>query len=271
MIGRLSRFPLVVYLVLVAATAAADEPVYDLDASTELAVGATGVGLFGVGYLANRGFEPLTPDDIASLDPSEINRWDRTAVDNWSPETARVSDYLMIASAIAPVSLMLSEPGRNQANIIGVMYLETIMINQGLTYLLKNTFGRSRPFVYNDDPDIPRSLKMSRTARRSFPSGHTSSAFSALVFLASVHSRLHPDSGANGWVWGGCLAAAATTGYLRYASGWHFPTDILTGATVGAFAGWIVPHLHEWESSSGDPMQKSRPMSQTMIGFTLGF
>lgn len=262
---------LLMLAVITGSVAQAASPVYDLDSDTELAVGATGVGLFGVGYLINRGFEPLTPDEISALDSADLNALDRTAVDNWSPKTARASDYMMMASATAPVLLMLGEAGRDQADVIGVMYLETILINQGLTYLLKNAFGRTRPFVYSDNPEIPLSVKMSHTARRSFPSGHTSTAFSSLVFLASVHTRMYPDSSANGWIWGGCMAAAATTGYLRYASGWHFPTDILAGATVGAFAGWVVPQLHEWEDTSLDPSQKSRPARQTTLGISLAF
>ena len=249
----------------------AQPDVYDLQSDRELALGATGLGLFGVGYLVDRRFEPLTPEEISALDPADVNALDRSATDNWSPGAAKASDYLAYASSAAPLTLMLSQPGRDQADVIGVMYLETYLLNSGLTYLLKNAFGRTRPFVYNKNPDIPASLRMSHTARRSFPSGHTSTAFSSLVFLATVHSRLNPDSSANGWVWGGCLAAAATTGYLRYTAGMHFPTDIIAGATLGAFAGWVVPQMHELESSATGGADKRRPAGQTVIGFSLGF
>ncbi len=269
-----ARYMSIVVILLMAASAwsaAAQTPEYDFDRDTDLALGAMGVGLFGLGYWADQAYEPLTPEDIDALDPAGLNGLDRTAVDNWSPGANRASDYTKIASVAAPLALMFSEPGRDQADVIGLMYLETHLINGGLTYLLKNVFGRSRPFVYNDNPDIPQSLKMSHTAQRSFPSGHTSSAFASLVFLATVHSRLHPGSSANDWIWGGCLAAAATTGYLRYSAGMHFPTDIIAGATIGAFAGWVVPELHELESASPDGEQKSRRGGQTVIGFSLGF
>ena len=34
-----------------------------------------------------------------------------------------------------------------------------------------------------------------------------------------------------------------------------FPTDILAGAAIGAFAGWVVPHLHEM----GADLASARP------------
>ena len=263
--------PLLLVLALVVEPVLAEEPSYDLSGGRETALLVTGGGLFGLGYVADQSYEPLTPDEIAALDAGGLNALDRTAVNNWSPGAARASDYLMYTSAVAPALLMLDQSARNQADVIGLMYLETAMLNSGLTYLLKNVFGRTRPYVYNDNPDIPLSLKTSHTSRRSFPSGHTSTAFASLVFLATVQTRLHPDSSANGWVWGGCLAAAATTGYLRYAAGMHFPTDIVAGATMGAFAGWVVPQLHEWEPAPGDPGEKARSAQQTVIGLSFGF
>jgi membrane-associated phospholipid phosphatase len=72
-----------------------------------------------------------------------------------------------------------------------------------------------------------------------------------MVFFAGSFARLNPDSGARGWVWGGCLTAAAATGVLRWVAGRHFPTDILAGAAVGATAGWLVPRLHEADDAPG--------------------
>jgi len=188
---------------MVAGPACAVPPSYELEGGTEASLGAAGVGLYSLGYLIDRGFQPLTVEEIAALEAADLNALDRSATDNWSPGAARHSDYLMVASAIAPVTLMLNQAGRDQADVIGVMYLETALLNTGLTYLLKNAFGRTRPYVYNDSPDIPLELKLSRKSRRSFPSGHTSTAFASLVFLATVQTRLHPDSPANGWVLGG--------------------------------------------------------------------
>jgi hypothetical protein len=229
-----------------AAPARADGPFpYELQDGTETAVlGGTAL-LFGLGRLADRSLEPLTPAEIALLDRQSVNGFDRGATGRWSVGARKASDIMLVATAVAPLGLLATSRGSQQPSTVGVMYLETFLLQGGITYLLKNSVARTRPFVYNDDPSIPADLKSSRTARRSFSSGHTATAFAAMVFTASVFERLYPDSPARGWVWGGCLAAATTTGYLRYAAGWHYPTDILAGAAIGAFAGWVVPRLHE--------------------------
>jgi membrane-associated phospholipid phosphatase len=251
---------------------ASDDFPYELETGTEAAVTGSAAILFGFGYLADAGFELLTPEEIAELDPDSINWFDRSATRRWSPGAAKASDILLYGTMAAPVSLALTDQGSRQAGTLGVMYLETLLLQGGLTYLAKNAFSRTRPFVYNDNPDIPLALKMERTARRSFHSGHTSSAFASMVFLASVFERLYPSSSARGWVWGGCLTAAATTGYLRYAAGRHYPTDILVGAAVGAFVGYLVPSLHEVEAAeqAGGPGGDKARQAMT-LGITFSF
>ena len=244
---------------------------YELEGGTEAAVlGSTAI-LFGLGFWADQGYAPLTQEEIAALDPETINWFDRSATRRYSPGAAKASDIMLYATMVAPLSLALTDRGSLQPNTLGLMYLETYALQGGLTYLAKNLFSRTRPYVYNDNPDIPLALKMEKTSRRSFYSGHTSSAFASMVFLASVFERLYPDSSARGWVWGGCMTAAATTGYLRYAAGRHYPTDILVGAAMGAFVGYLVPSLHELEGDDpGGPAGGKSRQSMT-LGITLGF
>ena len=123
--------------------------------------------------------------------------------------------------------------------------VETILLNNGVVQLLKGATDRTRPYAYNDDPGIPEEKKSEVTTRRSFPSGHTANAFAAAVFLGTTYSKLHPESSARKWVWAGSLTAATAVGCLRYRAGKHFPTDIITGAVIGASIGYLVPKLHE--------------------------
>jgi membrane-associated phospholipid phosphatase len=244
---------------------------YELDGGKEAAVLGGATVLFGAGLWVDRGYEPLTPEEIAQLDPATINSFDRAATGRWSPGAAKASDIMVYTTMAAPISLALTDQGSLEAGTIGVMYLETMLLQGAMTFLAKNSFERTRPYVYNDNPDIPLALKMEKTSRRSFYSGHTSSAFASMVFLASVFERLYPESSARGWVWGGCMAAAATTGYLRYAAGRHYPTDILVGAAMGAFVGYIVPSLHELEAD-GPGAPGSGKSGRTMtLGITMGF
>ncbi|MFT5784062.1 MAG: membrane-associated phospholipid phosphatase [Candidatus Krumholzibacteriia bacterium] len=268
--GRLVCVSLCLLLLMAVPVNAADKK-YETDSDVESTLAASTILLFGAGYLLNPDRAPFTEAEIEALDPKDVNAFDRSAISNWSPGAARASDIMASGSLVAPLTLLASDAARDEGGVIGLMYLETALLSAGMTYLIKNISGRTRPYVYSDNPDIPLSAKMESSARRSFSSGHTSTAFSSLVFLATVFDRLHPESSARGWVWGGCLAAASTTGYLRYAAGRHFPTDIIAGAAVGAFAGWVVPKMHELDAIEGDLAGKSRSSRQSVIGFSVGF
>jgi len=262
---------LLTMIAAVSSVRATDEFPYELETGTEAAVlGSTAV-LFGLGLWADQGYEPLTPEEIAALEPATINWFDRSATRRWSPGATKASDIMLYTTMAAPLSLAVTDQGSRQAGTLGVMYLETLLLQGGLTYLAKNSFSRTRPYVYNDNPDILLAQKLEKTSRRSFYSGHTSSAFASMVFLASVFERLYPDSSARGWVWGGCLTAAATTGYLRYAAGRHYPTDILVGAAMGAFVGYLVPTLHEIETEGPGGASGGKSGQSVTLGFTLGF
>jgi membrane-associated phospholipid phosphatase len=67
----------------------------------------------------------------------------------------------------------------------------------------------------------------------SFPSGHTASAFTAAPILASRF----------GWKVGlPAYALAVSTGLGRIEDHWHFPSDVIAGATLGLIVGESVVH-----------------------------
>ena len=250
--------------------AQADYP-YQKTSGTELSLLGTSAVLLGLGALADAddpANRPFIPEEIAALDFHSINSFDRSASRNWSPAAARLSDIFLYSSAVAPLSLSMTSEGSREPLTLTAMHLEVLLLNGGATYLLKNLFRRTRPFVYNPDPRIPADLKMSRTARRSFPSGHTSTAFASLVFMATVYGQMNPDSSTRNWVWAGCLTTASVTGYLRYAAGYHFASDILAGAALGAFVGWLVPQMHEIDQDRPVGTNSKRRM---FVGLSIGF
>ena len=217
---------------------------YQLRTGRELGLAAGGVGLLVGGTVVGNGQEPLTPSEIEGLDRQDVNAFDRGATSQWSTGSGTASDVMAYALLASPVALMVTPPGSSAPITLGVMYGEALLLGDGLTSLLKSATNRTRPFVYNDNPEIPAEDKESLHARRSFPSGHTMHAFVSVVFLNTVYGKLKPDSPLRPWLWAGSLAAAGTVGYLRYDSGSHFPTDILAGAAIGSLAGWAIPRLH---------------------------
>jgi membrane-associated phospholipid phosphatase len=227
------------------AASAQSTSAYRLDVYRESGLLISGAGLLFGGLAVQSNQQPLTQAEIDALDRNQVNWLDRSATEQWSTGADLASDVLLVTSVASPLVLAIAEARGGEGVRVGIMYAESVLLNNGIVQLLKGVTDRTRPFAYNDDPGIPEEKKMEKTTRRSFPSGHTGNAFAAAVFLASTYSRLHPESPARKWVWAGSLTAATATGYLRYEAGKHFPTDIIAGAVVGASLGYLVPKLHE--------------------------
>lgn len=260
--------PVTLLLVLVSLLAApsragaADFP-YETKNGTELGLLLAAGATFGAGWYLDRSFEPHDLLEIGSKRRSAILVVDRCASRQWSPRANGASDWLVGFQMAAPAALTFDGGGSRQPDRLALMYGETMLLTSGLTYLMKNAFDRTRPFVYNDDPDIPAQLKQERTARKSFPSGHTANAFASMVFLASVFEKTNPGSKHQDLVWAGCLTSAAITGTLRVAAGRHFPSDVIVGAAVGSLVGWAVPRLHEVDDPDPAPAGRKAAISMS--------
>lgn len=79
----------------------------------------------------------------------------------------------------------------------------------------------------------------------SFPSGHTSIAFTTALLECVNHAHL--DTNHSGWNGAACpvaLVAAGLTGLLRIASDRHYASDVIVGGLIGAGIGYLVPTLH---------------------------
>jgi membrane-associated phospholipid phosphatase len=84
---------------------------------------------------------------------------------------------------------------------------------------IKALFRRRRPFI-----DIVRTLVVGRRPDGwSFPSGHSAAAFSGAWILSTVWPRATPIF----------FALASLVGFSRVYVGAHYPSDVLTGATLG--------------------------------------
>ena len=264
--GAATIFTLAAVLALPPVTAHAASPFpYNLRTGREAALAATGTSLLLTSLILAHDNTPLTPAELAALDRDGLPSLDRAATRHWMPGAAKASDRLVTVLTIAPLALATVGPGQERGGRVALMYAETMLLSGGATALLKHAVARPRPFTYNDDARIDPALRLSGMARRSFPSGHTAQSFAAMVFLATVHGKLQPRG--EGWVWAGCLGAAATVGWLRYEAGYHFPTDILAGAAIGATAGWLVPHLHELDEGS----TTAAPVEGVRIGVGFAF
>lgn len=206
----------------------------------------SGAVVAGAGYFLEQKIKPLSIQEIAALSRNDVNAFDRSATYNWSKNLTTFSDVSVAITMIAPVTLFLDKNVGKDFQTISTMYFETLLFATFLPSIAKGTAERIRPFVYNEE--APQNIKLEAEAKKSFFSGHTTVAFASAVFLSSVYNGYFPDSRCTKYVWAGSLLSASLVGYLRYASGNHYQTDILTGAVVGSAIGYFIPYLHKVDS-----------------------
>jgi membrane-associated phospholipid phosphatase len=117
--------------------------------------------------------------------------------------------------------------------------LEALAISGQVTTALKGLFGRARPYAAGGDAaDFDWGGGFSTSERRSFPSGHTSMAFTFASVVAEETSHRWPD--ANRFVAPIAYAAATGVGLARMYNDKHWASDVALGAAIGTLAGRLV-------------------------------
>jgi membrane-associated phospholipid phosphatase len=117
--------------------------------------------------------------------------------------------------------------------------LEALAISGQVTTALKGLFGRTRPYAAGGDAgDFDWGGGFSTSERRSFPSGHTSMAFTFASVVAEETSHRWPA--ANRFVAPVAYAAATGVGLARMYNDKHWASDVALGAAIGTLAGRLV-------------------------------
>jgi len=130
---------------------------------------------------------------------------------------------------------------------VGLHGTEALAIGAVTGTILKDTFGRARPFVDTTGPN-PDDWQLLRgfhagESYRSFPSGHSTAAFAAAAAVSAETSRWWPQLtyfGIGPILYGG----AAAVGLSRMYNNRHWASDVITGAMIGTFAGTKVVRYH---------------------------
>jgi membrane-associated phospholipid phosphatase len=107
-----------------------------------------------------------------------------------------------------------------------------------LTYGLKHAINRQRPAgAYpNDITNWNRDFENETSL--SFPSGHTSLAFTTATALSLKYPKWYVIVPSYLW--------AGSVGYSRMNLGMHYPTDVLAGAFLGAGSAFVTYKINEW-------------------------
>ena len=252
---RLTRNASIAFIVLVAAAgvSGAQTPVsqhagdgfpYQRRSAIDVGLFATGLQLSVAGLALDEHYRLPTAEKrgLASFDRTKVPQLDRLMMHPYSETHHNASHALFAAAMIAPMPVLMGRQDRAAVRTIGVMYGQTVLLSFGLKRTLVHVFPRYRPQSYYDEG--PRLLHREQNSRMSFPSGHTAHPFAAATFATTVFAELHPESNYRYAVAAATYGMAAGVAGLRVMAGKHFLTDVLAGAALGSFAGWLVPRLH---------------------------
>lgn len=187
-----------------------------------LILAAIGGGTFGLMQIdeAVRDEMLLNRDYVKSI-PMEFGRY-------WGEP--------LVSIAFSAAFLIHGITSDNLANKkLGYEIGQSFLYTGGVTVMLKNLFGRSRPYMGRGAFSFyPFHLKSYRYW--SLPSGHTSLAFS----LSTVLSK-NLDSDA---LKAAAFLPAVLTAFSRVYNNYHWVSDVFLGAALGYFIGEYVTELH---------------------------
>jgi membrane-associated phospholipid phosphatase len=102
-----------------------------------------------------------------------------------------------------------------------------------ITNILKYSINRPRPYI-----TYPYIEKAASGGSPSFPSGHTSAAFSFATSVSMAYPKWYiivPS-----YVWAGAVA------YSRMDLGVHYPGDVIAGALIGAGSAYLCFAGQKW-------------------------
>ncbi|MFN8345494.1 MAG: phosphatase PAP2 family protein [Spirosomataceae bacterium] len=111
----------------------------------------------------------------------------------------------------------------------GWQALGGFVIGSAVTQVTKRVVLRNRPFA--ESPALFIARIEGEDPSYSFPSGHTTVAFSTATMLALNYRKWYITVPAFAW--------AGAVGYSRMRLGVHYPSDIFAGALTGAAGAWL--------------------------------
>lgn len=154
----------------------------------------------------------------------------------WDDAMKFTSASIYPVCAIAPATLLITGYVRKDKTMMrnGLKSYGALALNIAVTSGLKYAIKRERPY-YSATNGI---IKRSDSGPYSFPSGHTSTAFSMATSMTLSTKKWY--------VAVPCYLYAGTVGYSRMRLGVHYPSDVLGGMLVGAGSAFLTWQLDKW-------------------------
>ena len=125
--------------------------------------------------------------------------------------------------------------GSDEVRTTGRLVAEGLIVSGFVNGTLKVLFGRARPYTNTGSANF-QWLESSNDFQ-SFPSGHTTVAFTISTVLASQINRW--------WATIPLYGLAAATGYSRMYHDKHWASDVFLGAAIGYLSGKLIVSAEE--------------------------
>jgi len=220
------------------------ESAFALDLRREIIISSLSLGVF-FGSL-------LVPENkgIPNVNRNDINIIDRYLMFNhgsFNVVTTAMRPIIGLMPLAVPALMtdwrgLFGEEGVRDAFCIwfthGIMYAQAVGFTYGVRRVIGRAVERHRPYY------ILAGVDDKETSAGSFPSGTTSMSFLAATLFSVTFSAEFPDSRWRIPVIVGSHMLATTVGAARIITGHHYLTDVLAGAAIGSFFGWLIPTLH---------------------------
>jgi membrane-associated phospholipid phosphatase len=167
-------------------------------------------------------------------------RWLHSINTHTTPFLSHTSTFLSNSTAYIAVGVPVILLGagylsNDQKLTEGGWYVgSSLVISSIFTLSAKYIVNRPRPYITYPNYFDPRGLEGSP----SFPSGHTSLAFSTATSLSLYNPKWYVIVPSFTW--------AAAVGYSRLNEGVHYPSDVFAGALFGAGSAWLTFKLNQW-------------------------
>ena len=154
---------------------------------------------------------------------------DTPTLDRAMSRLSRAADYSRLSIAAAVLLAMTRGAAGRRAGALG---LASIAVTSAVVNVFIKPIGRRRR---PDPSQVPTERRIPMPRSRSFPSGHSASAF---AFATGVGQVLPAEAGA-------LRALAALVGYSRVHTGVHYVGDVVAGALLGGALAQLTTHYLE--------------------------
>ena len=210
-------------------------------------------------------------DDIAVA--SQESRYQSSSMHDFALGVSKVNETTLTIAGIVTWGIARLTKSRTVADI-ALHSTEAVVLGSLASQAIRGPLGRARPNISGDTAkyDFHFGQGFTNFKYRAFPSIHTSSSMAVATVLAMETHRRNPR--ATPFVAPVLFAAGILPGIARIQLDQHWASDILSGAFMGAFAGYkVVKYSHDHPNNRFDRVLlgatvKQAPNGQLMLGFS---